>query len=93
MVKSNSQILDIAFVHRETFCEVKGPCICDRIPDTMFFMFTNITPHFDYFKIRIVVPWRDVKALPGESSVIDNIWAFKSLDMPIFLEKTFMSYS
>lgn len=77
MVKSNSQILDIAFVHRETFCEVKGPCICDRIPDTMFFMFTNITPHFDYFKIRIVVPWRDVKALPGGSGVIDNIGHLK----------------
>lgn len=49
MVKNNSRVLNIAFVHKETFCEVKGPCICDRIPDTTFFMFTNITPHFDDF--------------------------------------------
>lgn len=66
MVKNNSQILDIAFVHKEIFCEVKGLCICDRIPDTTVFMFTSITPHFDDFKIKIIVPWRDVKALSGE---------------------------
>lgn len=45
---------------------MKGPCIYNRIPDTIFFMFTNITPHFDDLKIKIIVSWRDVKALSGE---------------------------